>query len=101
MNNFKTYLTRMLVITSLMLPWATTEALDTFKQAGAITDYSHDRFTLNGQYEYRVSPDAVFPSGSRPSYKHFKAGDQVSIEGKILNGRRYVDKMRFQPATDS
>jgi len=100
MKKFKTLLTQLLVVTSLMLPWATTEALDSFQQAGAITNYSYDRFVVN-QGVYRVHPSAVFPSGDRPSYKDFKVGDQVYIEGKILNGIRYVDIMRFHPADPS
>ena len=100
MKNLKTLLTQLLVVTSLMLPWNATVALETFQQAGAITRYSYDRFVVN-QVVYRVNPSAVFPSGDRPSYKDFKVGDQVYIEGKILNGIRYVDTMRFHPADPS
>lgn len=100
MKQLKTLLAQLLVITSLMLPWATTEALETFQQAGAITGYSHDKFMLNQQV-FRIRPDTVYPSGSRPSYKAFKKGDEVYIEGKVLNGIRYVDKMIFYPPEPS
>ena len=78
MKQFKSLLTQLLVITSLMLPWATTEALDTFKESGAITKYNRDKFTMNNQV-FRVSPRASFPSGSRPSYPAFREGDMVYI----------------------
>jgi hypothetical protein len=100
MRQLKTLLAQLLVITSLMLPWVTAEALETFQQAGAITGYSHDKFVVNQQV-FRIRPDTVFPSGSRPSYKAFKKGDEVYIEGKILNGIRYVDTMRFFPPEPS
>lgn len=100
MRQLKTLLAQLLVITSLMLPWATAEALETFQQAGTITGYSHDKFVVNQQV-FRIRPDTVFPSGSRPSYKAFKKGDEVYIEGKILNGIRYVDTMRFYPPEPS
>ena len=100
MKQFKTLLTRLLVIASLMLPWAAAEALETFSDAGAITEYKYDRFVLDGSV-YRVSPDAEFPSASRRNYKAFKVGDEVYIEGKILNGIRYVDRMQYFPAEPS
>ena len=100
MKQLKTLLAQLLVITSLMLPWVTAEALETFQQAGAITGYSHDKFVVNQQV-FRIRPDTEFPSGSRPSYKSFKKGDEVYIEGKILNGIRYVDKMSFYPPEPS
>ncbi|TNF89050.1 MAG: hypothetical protein JSU67_01760 [Gammaproteobacteria bacterium] len=100
MKQLKTLLTQLLVIGSLMLPWAAAEALETFSDAGAITKYSYDRFVLNGNV-YRVSPDAKFPTSDRSNYKTFKVGDVVYIKGKILNGIRYVDRMQFFPPEPS
>jgi len=100
MKQFKALITQLLVITALMLPWATTEALDTFKESGTITKYNRDKFTMNSQV-FRVSPRASFPSGSRPSYPAFREGDMVYIEGKILSGVRYVDVMMFFPPEPS
>jgi len=100
MKNLKTLLTQLLVVTSLMLPWATTEALESFDEAGPITRYSYDRFVLNGSV-YRVSPDAKFPSKGRGNYKAFKIGDVIYIRGKILNGIRYVYRMQYFPPEPS
>jgi hypothetical protein len=100
MRHFKTLITQLLLVTSLMLPWATTEALETFKQSGAITKYNSSKFVMNSQV-YRLSPTAEFPSGSRPDYEAFKKGDIVYIEGKILSGIRYVDVMIFFPPESS
>lgn len=101
MRQFKTLITQLLLVTSLMLPWAATEALDTFKQSGAITKYNSSKFVLNNGEVYRLSPSASFPSGSRPEYKTFKKGDVVYVEGKILSGIRYVDVMVFFPPEPS
>jgi hypothetical protein len=100
MKQFRALITQLMVITALMLPWATTEALDTFKESGAITKYNRDKFTMNSQV-FRVSPRASFPSGSRPNYPAFRKGDMVYIEGKILSGVRYVDVMVFFPPEPS
>lgn len=100
MKQFKPFITRLMVITALLLPWATTEALDTFKESGAISKYNRDKFTMNNRV-FRVSPDAQFPSASRSGYATFKAGDMVYIEGKILSGVRYVDVMVYFPADPS
>ena len=100
MKQFKTLITQLLLVTSLMLPWATTEALDTFKQSGAISKYKSSKFVINSEV-YRLSPTAKFPSGDRPEYKTFKKGDVVYVEGKILSGIRYVDVMIFFPPEPS
>jgi len=100
MKQLKTLLAQLLVITSLMLPWATTEALENFQQAGVITGHSQDKFVVN-QKVFRIRRDTEFPSSKRPSYKAFKKGDEVYIEGIILDGIRYVDKMVFYPPEPS
>ena len=49
MKFVKTFVTRLLLVTSLMLPWVAAEALDTFEQAGTMANISLDgSFTING-----------------------------------------------------
>lgn len=97
MKQFKTLLTQLLVITSLMLPWATTEALETFEKAGYIASIGYDKFTIRGQ-EYRISPSAQLNSNdaSRKIFSDFKKGDAIYFKGKILNGVYYVDIIFYE-----
>jgi len=97
MKQFKTLLTQLLVITSLMLPWATTEALETFEKAGYIASVGYDKFTIRDQ-EYRISPKAKLNSNdaSRQKFADFKKGDAIYFKGKILNGVYYVDIIFYE-----
>jgi len=92
MKQFKSFLTQLLVITALMLPWATAEALETFEKAGFITSIGYDKFTIRNQ-EYRISPSAKLKSNdaSRKKFADFKKGDEIYCKGKILNGVYYVE----------
>ncbi|MBT8433222.1 MAG: hypothetical protein KJN95_01090 [Gammaproteobacteria bacterium] len=97
MKQFKTLLTQLLVITSLMLPWATTAALETFEKAGHITSIGYDTFTMRDQ-KYRISPSAQLKSNdaSRNKFSDFKKGDEIYFKGKILNGVFYVDIIFYE-----
>lgn len=92
MNQFKTLLAQFLLVTSLLLPWGTTGAIDTFEQAGIISDVGYEQFTVNRK-QYRIAPGARLKSSdaSRNKFSDFKKGDEVYFKGKILNGVRYVD----------
>jgi len=92
MKQFKSFLTQLLVITALMLPWVTAEALETFEKAGFITSIGYDKFTIRNQ-EYRISPSAKLKSNdaSRKKFADFKKGDEIYCKGKILNGVYYVE----------
>ena len=92
MRQFKSFLTQLLVITALMLPWLPTEALETFEKAGFITSVGYDKFTSRDQ-QYRISPSAKLKSNdaSRKKFSDFKKGDEIYCTGKILNGVYYVD----------
>ena len=92
MKKLKVILTQVLLVTSLMLPWATTEALETFEQAGHITKVGVEQFTVRGK-KYRLAPGARLQSNdpARLKIKHLKKGDEVYMKGQILNGVRYVD----------
>lgn len=92
MKQLKTLLTQLLVITSLMLPWATTEALETFKKSGVISDLGYETFSMSGK-NYRISSKAKLKSTdlSRQKFADFKKGDEILVGGTILDGVRYVD----------
>lgn len=118
MKQFKTLLTQLLVISSLMLPWTTTVALETFGQAsvkikpssnkstatvktfaqsGVITKLGYDKFTI-GDKDYRVAPRASLQSNDskRRRFSDFKPGDEIYFKGKILNGVNYVDIIYYK-----
>lgn len=97
MKQFKTLLTQLLVISSLMLPWATTEALETFEQAGVITKLGYDKFTVANQ-NYRFAPGARLQSkdSKRNRFSDFKLGDEIYFKGKVLNDVNYVDIIYYE-----
>jgi hypothetical protein len=80
-----------------MLPWATTEALETFEKAGHIASVGYDKFTLRGQ-EYRIGPTSKLMSNdaSRKKFSDFKKGDAIYFKGKILDGVYYVDIIYYE-----
>lgn len=102
MKQFKSFLTQLLVITALMLPWATAEALETFAKSGYIKSIGYDKFTMRDQ-EYRISPSAKLRSNdaSRKKFSDFKKGDEIYFKGKILNGVYYVDIIFYTKPTPS
>lgn len=102
MKQFKSLLTRLLVVTALMLPWATTGALETFEKAGYIGSIGYDKFTIRDQV-YRISPSAKLKSNDakRRKFSDFKKGDEIYFKGKILNGVYYVDIIFYETPTPS
>lgn len=92
MIQVKPILTRLLLVASLMLPWATTGALETFERGGVISAVGYDKFTVN-QQEYRVAPGAKLKSydARRKKFSDFRPGDLIIFQGKVLNGVHYVD----------
>lgn len=92
MKQFKSFLTQLLIITALMLPWATTEAQQTFEQAGGIYSIGSGKFVVNGQV-YRIASGAKLHSSvaSRKKFSDFKKGDEIYFKGKVLNGVNWVD----------
>jgi hypothetical protein len=92
MKQLKTLLTRLLVIVSLMLPWAATEALETFERNGFISAIGYAEFTVKGK-EYRIASGAKLKSEDpgRKKFSDFKVGDEIYFQGKTLSGVNYVD----------
>ena len=118
MKQYKTLLTQLLVISSLMLPWTTTAALDTlgqtsitvipgstkstatvktFDQAGVISKLGYDKFTVNGR-GFRFAPGALLNSNDskREKFSDFKLGDHIYFKGEILDGVNYVDIIYYE-----
>ncbi len=97
MKQFKTLLAQLLLVSSLMLPWATTAALETYDQAGVITELGYDQFTVGGK-EYRFAPGALLQSNDskRSRFSDFKLGDAIYFKGKVLNGVNYVDIIYYE-----
>jgi len=100
MKQFNSFLTRLLVIATLQLPWATAEALETFQQAGVISKVNSA--TINIHYKdinYRIGAKTEFrfQNVAKPDTSSFKKGDEVYLRGKIVNGAYYVDVVIYMP----
>jgi hypothetical protein len=123
MKQFKTLLAQLLVISSLMLPWATSEALEistqsgvttepgnskstatvqTFSRAGVITRLGYDKFTI-GDRDFRFAPGAKLHSNDskRSRFSDFKVGDEIYFKGKVLDGVNYVDIIYYETPESS
>ncbi len=102
MKNLKTQCARLLIVFTLLLPWAATDALETFEQAGVISSIGYDKFTLRGK-SYRLAPGAKLDSKdqSRKKFSDFKKGDRIYFKGKVLNNVRYVDIIYYETPDES
>jgi len=100
MKQFKSLLAQLLVITSLMLPWATTEALDTFQKAGVISRVDSTTVNIHHQdINYRIGSgtEIRFQDVAQPDMRKFKKGDEVYLRGKVLQGAYYLDLIIYMP----
>lgn len=98
MKQLNKMLGQLLLVTSLMLPWATTAALDSFEQAGMLSSVSIDgSFVIKGK-TYRMTSGATIdsPSIDRQKFSDFRKGDEVWSKGRILNGVYYVDILKYE-----
>ena len=102
MKSLNTHLARALLIFSLMLPWATTEALERFEQAGYITDIGISSFVVRGT-KYRIAPGAKLSSKSakRRSFSDFRKGDEIYFKGEIVNGVYHVNIIYYEDPVPS
>jgi len=100
MKQFKSFLNRLLVITALLLPWATAEALETFQKAGIVSAVDSATIRIHHQdINYRISTDTEirFQNAANPRMSNFKKGDEVYLRGKILDGAYYLDLIVYLP----
>jgi hypothetical protein len=97
MKQFKTLLTQLLLVTSLLLPWSAAEAVKGFEASGHLNEMGYDTFVIRGQ-KYRLASDARLDSdsSSRRSFRDFRKGDFIYFKGKILNGVYYVDIIYYE-----
>lgn len=101
MREFKLIVVRLLVIMAVMLPWAATEALETFEQAGVITHVDYELFTINNK-EYRVSSAELDSNNlGRNKISDLRVGDLVWLRGKVLNDVNYVDFIVYMKPANS
>jgi len=95
MKQLKTLLAQLLVISSLLLPWASTSALENFGVNGVISKISISSFSLyHGDAKYRVTPTVkiTIPGVRNAKLGNLKVGDVVSIAGHKIGGRNYVER---------
>ena len=99
MKPLKTLLAQVLVISFLVLPWATAEALEDFGIGGVISKVDVSSLKLyHGDTTYRVQPTAeiIIPGVKNPKLGNLKKGDVVSLKGQIIGGIKYVDRIVYQ-----
>jgi len=98
MKQFKSLLTQLLVITSLMLPWTASEALETFSEIGVISSISYQKLSLHIDGDFRFEPNIEFeiPGKANAKLSDFKAGDMVGVSGQTIGGVRYVKRMTYR-----
>ena len=96
MNQFKSLVTRLLIVTALLLPWSPAGAVDDFRQFGIIKSLTSNSFTIRDT-EYRIAPGATLQSNDpgRKRLSDFRKGDKIYFEGKLINGVNYVDKIYY------
>jgi hypothetical protein len=97
MNQFKRLVTQLLIVTALLLPWSPAGAVETFKKAGVLNSLGSSTFTIRNT-EYRIAPGATLDSNDpgRKRFSDFRKGDEIYIEGKLLNGVHFVDKIVYR-----
>lgn len=98
MKQLKSFLTQLLVITALMLPWSASEALETFSEIGVISKISYDKLSLHTDGDFRFEPKVIIeiPGKANAKLSDFKAGDMVGVSGKIISGVRYVKNINYR-----
>lgn len=99
MKNLKPLLAQLLVISSLMLPWATAEALETFGIGGVINKIDVSSLKLyHGDRTYRVKPTAeiIVPGVQNARLRNLKKGDLVSLKGHTIGSTYYVERIILQ-----
>jgi hypothetical protein len=97
MNQLKRGIVLSLVILASVLPWTTAEALDTFEKAGGIVDVDSTQLTISGKvYRLRSSTQMVSADPSRQKPSDLKPGDRVFINGIVLNGLYYIDRLAYE-----
>ena len=97
MMQFKRGIALYLVILAMALPWTAAQALETFEKAGRITDIDSGQVTISAQtYRLRSSTSMVSSDSSRKTVADIKVGDRVFIQGIVLNGTYYIDRLVYE-----
>ncbi|MCP4769721.1 MAG: hypothetical protein GY875_26105 [Gammaproteobacteria bacterium] len=97
MRQLKRGIVLYLVILATVLPWSTAQALETFEKAGHIVDLRSDQFTISGQvYRLRSSTEIVSADPSRSKVSDLRSNDRVYIQGIVLNGVYYIDRLVYE-----
>ena len=98
MKQYKSFLTQLLIITALLMPWTASQALETFSEIGIITRISHDKVSIFRDGDFRFEPyvKIEFPGKPNAKLSDFKAGDMVGVSGKTLSGVNYVNRIVYR-----
>ena len=104
MKKIKIQLSRVLIVLAAVFSWVNAEALESFQQAGVISNVNSATVNIYHQgTNYRIRPDTEIrvPNVAKPRMSDFKKGHQVYLRGKILNGVYYVDLIVYLPEIPS
>lgn len=102
MKQLKTLLAQLLIVASLLLPWSPAGAVDNFKQYGIIKSVGPSSFTIRDK-KYRIAPGATLQSNdpNRRQLSDFKKGDKIYLEGKLVDGVYFVDRIEYRTPVPS
>ncbi len=110
MNTVTRLVKHVLLLVMLSASLATAQAVDrgssvgsleSFQDGGLISSVSSSGLVAGGkQYRYN-SPLTFLESSLRKSVGALKVGDQVWLQGKIINNVLYIDVISVLPADDS
>ena len=91
-------LAKLLILMTLLLSWGTSQALETYKRVGELSQISNSSFKIDDQ-KYWLTPTAKLnnPTAKRARFGDLKKGDSVWFTGTILDGRYYVDAIYYMP----
>ena len=101
MKLVKTRLAKLLVIMVTMLPLAGVSAAEEFMKSALITRIDAGTVKLylydDIKFRFKTSTTIKNPNVKNPGLSDFKRGDNVYLQGEILNGVYYVDLIQYLP----
>lgn len=97
MKRFKLLAAQCLLVISMLAPWASVEARETFEASVRITERHSLRFESDERV-FRISSQMqMFSNDSQKrSYSDLRRGDVVYVRGEVVNGQRYVREIHYE-----
>ncbi len=100
MNNkpIKNWLMLVLLWVGLSSPWISVQALEQFEKAGVVTAINQKGFFIENQ-KFRLAANIKVigdtPTAKTKKISEIKKGDLVWAKGRVLDGIRYIEIIRY------